>query len=108
MEAMRHPLLTGQTTPAEVLVVNFDETRLGDYQRLARTLRAAGVNVEVYPDSRKIGQQLGYAEKRGFKFAVIAGSTEFEHGVWKLKDLARREETTVSEAELVAAITTHR
>lgn len=108
MEAMRHPLLTGQTTPAEVLVVNFDETRLGDYQRLARTLRAAGVNVEVYPDSRKIGQQLGYAEKRGFKFAVIAGSTEFEHGVWKLKDLARREETTVSEAELVAAITAHR
>lgn len=108
MEAMRHPLLTGQTTPAEVLVVNFDETRLGDYQRLARTLRAAGVNVEVYPDSRKIGQQLGYAEKRGFKFAVIAGPTEFEHGVWKLKDLARREETTVSEAELVAAITTHR
>lgn len=108
MEAMRHPLLTGQTTPAEVLVVNFDETRLGDYQRLARTLRAAGVNVEVYPDSRKIGQQLGYAEKRGFKFAVIAGPTEFEHGVWKLKDLARREETTVSEAELVAAITAHR
>jgi len=104
MEAMQHPLLTGQTTPAEVLVVNFDETRLGDYQRIARDLRAAGWNVEVFPDARKIGQQLGYAEKRGFKLAVIAGPAEFEHGVWKIKDLARREETTVPEAELLARV----
>src|SRR5262249_28220504 len=73
MEAMRHPLLTGQTTPAEVLVVNFDAARLGDYQRVARELRAAGVNVEVYPEAKKIGQQLAYAEKRGFKLTVIAG-----------------------------------
>jgi histidyl-tRNA synthetase len=104
MEELKHPLLTGQTTPAQVLVVNFDAARLGDYQRIARSLRAAGVYVEVYPDAKKVGQQLAYAEKRGFKLAVIAGDREFEQGVWKVKDLAKREETAVPEAELVERI----
>jgi histidyl-tRNA synthetase len=104
MEELKHPLLTGQTTPAEVLVVQFDAARLGDYQRVARALRAAGVAVEVYPDAKKVGVQLGYAEKRGFKLAVIAGSAEFEQGVWKVKNLAKREEATVPEAELAERV----
>ncbi len=104
MEELKHPLLTGQSTPAQVLVVNFDATRLGDYQRIARALRAAGVNVEVYPDAKKVGAQLGYAEKRGFKLAVIAGPAEFEQGVWKVKNLAKREEAAVPESELIGAI----
>lgn len=104
MEELKHPLLTGQTTPAQVLVVNFDAARLGDYQRVARLLRAAGVSAEVYPDAKKVGQQLSYAEKRGFKFALIAGPAEFEQGAWKVKDLAKREETAVAEAELVERI----
>lgn len=106
MEELSHPLITGQSTPAQVLVVNFDATRLGDYQRIARQLRAAGVNVEVYPDAKKVGQQLAFAEKRGFKLAVIAGPAEFEQGVWKVKDLAKREEAAVSEAAVVEAIRT--
>lgn len=106
MEELKHPLLTGQTTPAQVLVVNFDAARLGDYQRIARALRAAGVSVEVYPDTtKKIGAQFAYAEKRGFKLAVTAGAAEFEQGVWKVKDLAKREEVAVPEAELVGHIT---
>ena len=104
MEELKHPLLTGRTTPAEVLVVQFDAARLGDYQRVARLLRAAAVSVEVYPDAKKIGQQLSYAESRGFKVAVIAGPAEFDQGVWKVKNLAKREETTVPEAELVARV----
>ena len=84
--------------------MQFDAARLGDYQRIARLLRAAGMNVEVYPDAKKVGQQLAYAEKRGFRLAVIAGPDEFAKGVWKVKDLARREETTIGEAELVAHV----
>jgi histidyl-tRNA synthetase len=87
-----------------VLVVNFDAQYLGNYQRIARTLRAAGVNVEVYPDTKKVGQQLAYAEKRGFKYAVIAGEQEFAAKVWKVKDLAKREEIAVTEAEVVAKL----
>ncbi len=106
MEEIKHPLLTGQTTPAQVLVVNFDAARLGDYQRIARSLRAAGVNVEVYPDAKKVGQQLAYAEKRGFKLAVIAGDREFAAGVWNVKNLAKREEAVILEAQLLSQVRT--
>jgi histidyl-tRNA synthetase len=58
---------------------------------MARRLRAEGIGVEVYPDPKKVGQQLQYAERRGFRVALIAGPEEFERGVWKVKDLALRE-----------------
>lgn len=104
MEELKHPLLTGQSTPAQVLVVQFEAARLGEYQRVARKLRDAGIAVEVFPDAKKIGQQLAYAEKRGFKVALIAGGLEFEQGVWKVKDLARRVEQAVPEGELVERV----
>jgi histidyl-tRNA synthetase len=102
MEEMK--LLKTVVSPAPVLMVQFTADRLGDYQKMARDLRAAGTGVEVYPEARKIGQQLQYAEKRGFRVALIAGPDEFAQGVWKVKDLARREEKTVPAAELVSAI----
>jgi histidyl-tRNA synthetase len=97
-------LLPTTATPAPVFVVQFDAKRLGAYQTMARTLRAEGIGVEVYPDAKKIGAQLQYAEKRGFTLALIAGSAEFEQGVWKLKNLATRTETTLPAAEVVSAV----
>lgn len=97
-------VLQKAATPAPVLVVQFTAERLGDYARIARMLRAAGIGVELYPEARKVGQQLQYAEKRGFKLALIAGSDEFTQGVWKIKDLSRREEKTASEADVVSTI----
>jgi histidyl-tRNA synthetase len=102
MEEMK--LLPIAATPAPVLIVQFDASRLGAYEAMARTMRAAGIGVEVYPDAKKIGPQLQYAEKRGFKVALIAGSAEFEKGEWKIKQLATRTETTVPAVELVAKI----
>jgi histidyl-tRNA synthetase len=97
-------LLPKASTPAPVLMVQFSAERLGDYQRMARALRAEGVCVEVYPEAKKVGQQLQYAEKRGFRLALIAGPDEFAQGFWKVKDLARREETVVPEAQVVMSV----
>src|SRR5262249_30174475 len=55
------------TTPAPVIVFCMTMECLGDYQRVSRMLRAAGIGVEVYPDAKKIGQQFQYAERRGHK-----------------------------------------
>jgi histidyl-tRNA synthetase len=74
-------------TAAEVLIAFFDKDRLDDYLRLAATIRGAGIGVEVYPEARKLGQQLQYADKRGFRAALIAGSREFEAGICQVKDL---------------------
>ena len=75
---------------------------LGEYQKIARTLRAAGIGTEVYPDAKKLGPQFQYAEKRGFKLAVIVGQAEIDSGMVKLKNLTLREEKTVPLADLLA------
>lgn len=102
MEALDKLPKTG--TPAPVLVLQLDATRYGDYQRMARTLRAAGIGTEVYPDAKKLGQQFQYAERRGFRVGLIAGGDEFARGVWKVKDLVNREERTVEESGLVSVV----
>jgi histidyl-tRNA synthetase len=91
-------LLPKAVAPAPVLMVQFSAESLGAYQAMARQLRGEGIGVEVYPEPKRIGQQLQYAEKRGFRVALIAGSDEFAQGVWKVKDLAQRAETTVPTA----------
>jgi histidyl-tRNA synthetase len=87
-------------TPACVLVVLFDQARAGEYFRLARQLRKDGIATEVYPQERPLKKQLQYADRKGFRFAVIAGSQEFEQGIWQLKDLARGEQLEVETARL--------
>jgi histidyl-tRNA synthetase len=104
MEELKHPWLTGATTPVRVICLNLDAKFVGAYQKAARELRAAGVGVEVYPDAKKLGPQFQYAEKRGFRLALIAGEDEFTRGVWKVKDLVRREETEVKAEDLVESV----
>jgi histidyl-tRNA synthetase len=102
MEEMN--LLPRVATPAPVLLVQFAPERLGDYQRMARSLRAAGVGVEVFPEPKKLGPQLKYADSRGFRVALIAGPDEFAQGVWQIKDLRAGEKKTVPEADVPAAL----
>jgi histidyl-tRNA synthetase len=83
------------STPAPVLIPFFDKDRLHDYLRLASALRAAGIGVEVYPDAKKLGQQLKYADRRGFRIALIAGGDEFQSGVCQVKDLQTGEKQDV-------------
>jgi histidyl-tRNA synthetase len=97
-------LLMKSATPAPVFLVQFSAERLGDYQKMARVLRAEGIGVEVYPEAKKVGQQLQYAERRGFRAGLIAGPDEFAHDVWKIKDLSQREEVSVPTVEVAAAL----
>jgi len=92
------------STPAPVLIVQFNVESLPACVRAAQLLRRAGINVEVYPEAKKLGAQLKYAESRGAKLALIAGPDEVAQGVWKVKNLARREETTVPESALIELV----
>jgi histidyl-tRNA synthetase len=98
-------LLKSATTPAPVFIVQFTAERIGDYQRMARSLRALGIGAEVFPEAKKIGQQFQYAEKRGHKIALIAGPDDFAKGTWNVKELAKREEKKgVPEAEVATLV----
>lgn len=105
LAAMEELGLIDQTsTPAQVLIACFEAERLGDYCRIGRVLRQAGIAVEIYPDAKKVGQQLKYADRKGFRLALIAGSNEFAKGVWQVKDLKAMAQTEVAEVDLVSHI----
>jgi histidyl-tRNA synthetase len=96
------------STPAEVFIPYFDPARLHDYLRLAAQLRAAGFGVEVFPDPKKLGQQLKYADRRGHRFALVAGENEFASGTIQIKNLSTATSQTVpltpDASELVSAL----
>ena len=70
--------------------------RLADYLRISRWLRAAGIGCEVYPEAKKLKVQLQYADKRGFRIALVAGGNEFAENRVQVKDLANRSQRDAS------------
>ena len=80
-------LLKEQRTPAKLLVTYFDRDRLADYLQICTALRRQGIAVELFPEPKKLGQQLKYADRQGFAFALIAGTQEFEGQRCQVKDL---------------------
>ena len=88
------------STPAPVFVAFFDAARLHDYLRLAAAIRAAGVGVEFYPEPKKLGAQLKYADRRGFRLAIVAGEHEWAAGTCQIKDLASGQSITVPLADV--------
>ena len=91
-------------TPAQVFIPYFDKAHLGDYFKLAAELRSAGLAVEVYPEPSKLGKQLQYADRKGFRVAAIAGEREFATGECQVKDLASGDSVAVPLAADAAAI----
>jgi histidyl-tRNA synthetase len=81
---------------ATLFLPYFDETHLHDYLYLAASLRAAGIGVELYPECKKLGAQLKYADRRGYRFALIVGEDEWKSGRGQVKTLATGETRDVA------------
>ncbi|MFN6163838.1 MAG: histidine--tRNA ligase [Planctomycetota bacterium] len=80
---------------ADVFIALFDAERTSDYFEIAALVRGGGFSCEVYPDAKKLGAQLKYADQRGFPVALIAGSRELDSGVVQIKDLRSKTTTEV-------------
>jgi histidyl-tRNA synthetase len=85
-----------------VLIVLFDAARYQDYLKLANDLRQQGITVEVYPEAKKLGVQLKYADRRGHRLAVILGDAEWQSGKAQLKDLRTNQASEVALSDLPA------
>jgi histidyl-tRNA synthetase len=90
-------------TPAQVLVTTMDRRYLQQYFAIAGKLRAAGINTEVYLEPAKLGNQLTYADRKGFRIAIIAGENEFARNVVQIKNLSTKTPRDVAMTDVVAA-----
>jgi histidyl-tRNA synthetase len=105
-----------------VVILAMDKARLGDYNRMALTLREAGIRAEIYLGTSGMKAQMKYADKRGAPCVVIQGGDELARGEVTIKDLiegdrlsgeiadhqawreGRPAQFAVKEAELVEAV----
>lgn len=62
------------------------------YQGVAAKLRAAGVNVEVFPDAKKINQQYAVTDAKGVQWGILIGKEEALTNKLTLKNLKTREQ----------------
>ena len=91
-------------TPAEALVVTMDGRYLERYLDMARALRGAGINTEVYLEQAKLKNQLAYADRKGFRVALIAGEDEFARNMVQVKNLLSKTARDHPLEEVVAAV----
>lgn len=97
-------LKAGASTVAKVLVTSMDKSLMSYYFKIATILRNNDIKTEVFFDAKKIGEQLKYAGKKGFKYAIIAGQDEFDNKVVQLKTLETGEQQAIILDEICAKI----
>ena len=114
--------ISANAVAAPVVVLVMDPDRLPDYQKMAITLRTAGVRAEMYLGTSGMRAQMKYADRRGAPAVVIQGEDERDRGEVTVKDLVegarlseeiednaewrsgRPAQISVAESDLVSAV----
>ena len=94
----------GLSSGSKLLFANMDAAAAAYVLPIASSLRAAGVAVEVYPESGKLKKQFEYADRKGIPFISICGSSEAEAGQVNIKNLASGEQKSFASGDLKAIL----
>ena len=78
-------------------MTQFDASTVVASLALAQRLRAAGMRVDLYPETDRYGKQFKYAEERGIRYAALLSPRELEAGVVAVKDLVSGEQVEVGD-----------
>lgn len=88
-------------TSTRVLVTVFDRQLLNRSIEIVKQLKSALIPCEIYLEpGAKLDKQLKYADKKGIPFVAIIGPEEADKGFITLKNLATKEQKTVSASDL--------
>ena len=88
----------------KVLFVSFGEKELLYSLPWLSSLRAKGVNAEIYPEPAKMKKQMSYADNKKIPFVAIVGETEMNEGKVMLKNMKTGEQSLASLDEVFEMI----
>ena len=69
--------------------------------RLATKFRSMGYRVLIEMNKKKVGKCFEYAERNNIKYVMIIGMDEVNSGVYKIKDMDKKEEYSYSIEKLI-------
>ncbi len=85
----------------DVLFFNLGDKESKAAFNLMQQLREKNIKCEMYHENAKFDKQFKYADKKRAKYVVIIGSKELEEGNCMVKNLAKGEQVTYQQSELV-------
>ncbi|MCE9644099.1 histidine--tRNA ligase [Candidatus Parcubacteria bacterium] len=97
-----HGLIPEYKPATTLYICRADGAESAALAALASELRAQGVNVAVDFTSRKIGDQIGAADKQRIPYVLVVGERELTSGIFAVKELASGTETKLSRTELAS------
>lgn len=93
-----------QQSPARVIVLPISAEQNDYAVGVASKLRIAEIPAVLYSEVNDLGKKLRYASRMGFGYAIVIGQNEVDSGSVSLKNLATREDQTVSVDDAVAKL----
>jgi len=96
-----HNLTPMYANKTKLYICNFGGKTIEYSQKLANKLRINGIQTEVDLTNKKIGSQIGLADKKKITHIICIGEDEAKTGEYKLKNIITKEEITVTEEELI-------
>ena len=88
----------------KILFVSFGEKELMYSLPWLNSLRAKGINAEIYPEPAKMKKQMSYADNKKIPFVAIVGETEMNEGKVMLKNMKTGEQALASLDEVIENI----
>ena len=88
----------------EVMFVNFGTAEASAALAAAKRMRAAGISVEVYPDSAKMKKQMAYANASSVPYVAIIGESELAEEKITLKEMATGSQAMLGVDEIIARL----
>ncbi len=90
---------------SRVLICHFDEDCLKYGLHVLQTLRANGIESEIYPDvTKKINKQLEYADKKSIHYTIMIGADEVKSGLLTLKNMKSGEQLKKTIEDIVKLV----
>ncbi len=97
-------MLPESKTKTRALVTIFDESTRAASLDVAKNLRSAGINTEIFFDMGGLKKQFKYADKKGIPYVVILGPDEVARKEVSLKNLKSGEQSNVTLEKLIESL----
>ena len=84
----------------KALLINFGGEERKTALKVLKSLRAAGISSDIYPEAAKMKKQMEYANKRAIPFVIIVGESERLEGMATVKNMTEGTQEKVAFEQL--------
>jgi histidyl-tRNA synthetase len=91
-------------SPADVVVLPLTPSQIGYGLEISDMLRQSGIAVLHYTEPNNVKAKFKYADRMGYRYALVLGENEAKDGTVSVKDMASGESIVVEKQDLLETL----